>query len=770
MFDLHNLGWSSFQQLCLTITREILGQTVESFLDSRDGGRDGAFTGEWKPSGQEKLSGRFVIQCKFTSKINYTLKASDLFDEVEKAKQLVAQGLCDSYVLMTNAGLSGTGAAKIKILFKAAGIKEVAIFGSTWISQQILENKRLRMLVPRVYGLGDLSQILDERAYLQSRTILESMREDLAKVVVTDAYRRAVDAINEHSFVLLIGEPAAGKTTIASLLAMAAVDQWNASTLKLDDPGKVAEHWNPSEPSQFFWLDDAFGVTQYEDFLVHRWNHILPQIRPMLRNGAKIVMTSRDYIYNRARKDLKESAFPLLKESQVVIDVHDLSADEKRQILYNHLKLGKQPRSFRTEIKPYLEGVASHARFIPETARRLADPLFTKDLFIDEYYISHFVEKREQLLQEVLQGLDADSKAALALVYMRNGRLESPIELRPSESKALDRLGSNLGGCVTALEALKGSLVLLSHPTDEAVWQFKHPTIADAYAAILIESPEHLGIFIQGSAPDRLVEQVTCGDVGIEKAVVVPKSLFSEMLTKLSELSRNKSYKSALLSTFGARRDLQGFLARRCSKDFLSLFLQRNPGLLDQISEPGLYLDTVPEVRLAKRLHEFGILPEENRRKFIDTVSNYALDGEDADALDDDGIRNLFTDDEFEELVRRVRVELLPRLGDVQRQRESDHSYGEPPEEHMQPLLEVFDSLKERFSDDESAVTLIDREIHRTKEWIDEHTTEEPERRPRELGKVEAPEKPHSTRSIFDDIDADEGLRGSMRESGLQTS
>lgn len=758
MFDLHNLGWSSFQQLCLTITREILGQAVESFLDSRDGGRDGAFAGEWKPSGQENLSGRFVIQCKFTSKINYVLKTSDLSDEIEKARQLVAQRLCDSYVLMTNAGLSGTGAAKIKTLFKAAGVKQVATFGSTWISQQILENKRLRMLVPRVYGLGDLSQILDERAYLQARTILESMREDLAKVVVTDVYRRAIDAINKHSFVLLIGEPAAGKTTIASLLAIAALDQWNTSTLKLDDPGKVAEHWNPGEPSQFFWLDDAFGVTQYEDFLVHRWNHILPQIRPMLRKGAKIVMTSRDYIYNRARKELKESAFPLLKESQVVIDVHDLSADERSQILYNHLKLGKQPRSFRTEIKPYLEGVASHRRFVPETARRLADPLFTKDLFIDEYYISQFVEKREHLLQEVLTGLDADSKAALALIYMRNGRLESPIELEPSESQALERLGSDLGGCVTALEALKGSLVLLSHPSGEVLWQFKHPTIGDAYAAILIESPEHLGIFIQGSAPERLVEQVTCGDVGIEKAVVVPKALFPQMLTKLSDLSRNNSYKSAWLSTFGTRWNLQGFLARRCSKEFLSLYLQHNPSLLDQVSEPGLFLDTVPEVRLAKRLHEFGLLPEENRRKFIDTVSNYALEGEDADALDDEGIRSLFTDDEFEEFVKRVRAELLPRLGDVRRGREIDHSSGESPEEHMQPLLEVFDSLKKRFGDDESAITLIDCEIRRTNEWIDENTPEEPEQSPRKLGKVEAPEKPHSTRSIFDDIDANEDV------------
>src|SRR5689334_18973448 len=107
MYDLHNLGWNSFQQLCLTITREILGQTVESFLDSGDGGRDGAFTGQWMRSGQEDLSGVFVIQCKSTSKSNYSLRISDLSDEVEKAKKLVAQGLCDSYVLMTNAGLSG---------------------------------------------------------------------------------------------------------------------------------------------------------------------------------------------------------------------------------------------------------------------------------------------------------------------------------------------------------------------------------------------------------------------------------------------------------------------------------------------------------------------------------------------------------------------------------------------------------------------------------------------------------------------------------------
>ena len=46
------------------------------------------------------------------------------------------------------------------------------------------------------------------------------MRDDLAKVVITDAYRQAVKAIDKHGFVLIIGEPASGKSTIASLLAM----------------------------------------------------------------------------------------------------------------------------------------------------------------------------------------------------------------------------------------------------------------------------------------------------------------------------------------------------------------------------------------------------------------------------------------------------------------------------------------------------------------------------------------------------------------------
>jgi len=184
--------------------------------------------------------------------------------------------------------------------------------------------------------------------------------------------------------------------------------------------------------------------------------------------------------------------------------------------------------------------------------------------------------------------------------------------------------------------------------------------------------------------------------------------------------------------------------------------LEQHPDLLGQVSKPGLYLDTVPEVRLAVRLHEVGLLPEGHRKQFVQTVGEYAVEGEDTRALNDDEIRGLFSDDEFTQLRERVRSELLPRLHDVRRTLQSGHNSNEPAEEHMQPLLESLDTLKIFFSVDETATKLIERELRASKDWINEHTSEEPTRSPRQLGTVELTQKPASTRSLFDDIDADE--------------
>lgn len=81
------------------------------------------------------------------------------------------------------------------------------------------------------------------------------------------------------------------------------------------------------------------------------WNAQLTALRAAVEGGARLVFTSRNYIWEAARPHLKTSAFQLFKESQVVVNVHALSEEERA--LYNHVRR-IQPQDMRGRLKPFL--------------------------------------------------------------------------------------------------------------------------------------------------------------------------------------------------------------------------------------------------------------------------------------------------------------------------------------------------------------------------------------------------------------------------------
>ncbi|MBX2948054.1 MAG: hypothetical protein KF704_02150 [Crocinitomicaceae bacterium] len=754
MYDLHLLGWKSFQDLCNSISREILGQTALTFLPSQDEGVDGSFSGKWCMQENLTLEGEFVIQCKFNAKQNQNFTFSSFSQELDKAKLLADRGECDIYILMTNAGVSKKTESKLRNAFHALGVKHFLVFGNDWICQVIRDNSKLRRLVPRVYGLGDLTQILDERVYAQGKALLDSMKDELAKVVLTKSYHKALKALEEHKFVLLTGEPSAGKSTIAALLAMGALDQWEALTMKLNKADQVVSHWNPKEPNQFFWIDDAFGPTQYETTLAYDWNRVMPEIVAMLGRGAKIVMTSREYIYKQAKKDLKSNAFPLLNESQVVIDVQDLTLDEKRQILYNHLKMGKQPKSFVTAIKPYLESIAAHDRFIPETARRISDPFFTKGLTLSDFWVSHFVESQESFLLDVIKNLDKNCQAALALIYMNNGALKAPLNLESAEINALDRMGSSQNGCADALDAMNGSLVRQLTEDDEMVWRYKHPTIGDAYSTYLSSSTELLEIYIQGSTLDKLMNGVTCGDVQLKGATIVPRNLFPLFLEKLTSYRKSSDHKSDFYATYYAKRNLMSFLATRCSVNFLKIYVDAVPVIYEDIVKVDLSTYTPKEISLAILMAQNGLLPEKYRKKTIQRISEFALTGENLDFLESEDVQSLFLDDELSLLKSQIAEQLLPDLSSMTERWKNSYRRDDA-EYHMSSLKDNLRILEDAFPEVSELHKKIQKEIFSIDDWVEENQY---------IETVDTGDSSESsdddsdvfgsgTKSIFDDVD-----------------
>lgn len=745
-YALHSLGWKGFQDLCTTITREIWGQTVQVFFDSHDGGRDGAFQGKWKRREGESFRGSFTVQCKFTSIANKGCSLADLADELAKARQLAAAGLATNYILMTNARLTGSAEAKIRAAFlQIPKLQRFAAYGSDWIAQTIHESARLRMLVPRIYGLGDLSQIMDDRAYAQAEEILSSLGDDLAKFVITDAFKRSARAIVDHGFVLLLGQPASGKSTIAAALSVGALDNWKCSTVKVRDADDFVRHSNPHEPKQFFWVDDAFGATQLDWGCVSAWNRAFAHMKAAIRRGARVVFTSRDYVYRAARKHLKESGFPLIRESQVVIDVERLQIAEKEQILYNHIRLGTQPQEFRRRIKPYLPGVAASGGFVPEIARRLGDPLFTNGLSFSTLGLADFVERPVELLMDVIRNLHIAARSALTLVFMRAGTLHSPIQLTANETQALELLGSNLASVRESLNELEGSLTLRTLESGSYFWRFKHPTIRDALGALIAEDAELVDIYLSGTLLNTLLYEVSCGNVGISGVkVVVPQDRYDAMIARLDTIDTTK---------WEGARALHQFLSYRTDIHFLRRYLDLHSGFINNL-RVGSYLSVVSDVDLLLRLEESHLLPEDKRKKVVATIRDLAISTPDSDFLAD-RFRCIFRGKERAQIFRDVREKLIPNLSQEIWNWRGNIEADDDPESYFDSFTSALRTYRRAFKRERDITSKIDEALAQIEGVIDDLKYERQSSDDDDLSYAEAAlnSEQRSTRSIFDDVD-----------------
>lgn len=612
-FDLYKLGWKAFEDLVSCILKETLGQTFQVFSDGIDGGRDGAFYGNWsETSSDASMKGSFTIQCKHTSKQDMKLSKGIIKDELPKIQRLARNGLSDIYLLFTNFSVSAETAATIEDDIRNAGAKHAKIYGAEWINHNISLNPSLRRMVPRIYGLGDLAQIITHQTYRQAKGVLDSLAPDLACFVPTDAYRRCAQALKNHGFVMLIGEPASGKTMIANLLALSASDEWKLQTLILSSPDDLDRQWNPDDPGQFFWVDDAFGSNHCDFNRVNEWNQRLPKLKAALHKGARAIFTSRSYIFRAAQNSLNTNKFELFNDNRVTIEVDKLSEAEKAMILYNHLKLGKQEKIFRRRVKNFLPAVVSEPKFLPEIARRFANPQFTKKLVLNEKSIVDFFSNPVGIMVEIIQGLAPAERTALALVFANGGELPIPLHIEePQTATIVTSMQSNLGDVKAALTALDDSLLSRSNIRGEPCWKFRHPTIRDAFATYVSENPELIEIYLSGVTKEKLIEEVSCGDMGIEGVkLIVQRCMFHKVLNIIAPNDRIEAISGPILS----------FLAKRCSPEFLGIFfssLASKAQLIVLINSARKYDNSLTILGKLNLTHQ---LSDELRKKVLDRL------------------------------------------------------------------------------------------------------------------------------------------------------
>ena len=509
------------------------------------------------------------------------------------------------------------------------------------------------------------------------------MGDDLQRLVVTDAHRKSVRAISEHSLVLLLGAPAAGKSTIGASLAIGAADIWQCGTIRATSPEDIQRHLNPGT-SQFFWIDDAWGNTQYQRHSAEAWNQVFPLMQGAIRKGTRFLMTSRDYIWKAAQRDLKLQAIPILSRSQVIINVQELSTQEKAQILYNHLKLGDQPVEFRAAVKEHLPEIAERKDFLPETARRLGSRFFAGRLSAKRDAITAFFERPENFLLETISNLAADCRAAIAVVFMNGGRVRSPVSSLDLEPAAA-AFGVSAGDARNQLDALNGSLLLLAQDDQGPYWTYKHPTVSDAFAHYVAETPELVEIYLRGAKPQSIAREVVCAGVQVYGApVVVPDSLHPLLAERIIGL---ESY------------SLVSFLSYRSNRTFSALMLEKRSDILEHLRRFYTPFKDDIDASLVGKLHEQGLLPEEIRLNFVRELHHAVVVEADASFLDDATLEAILTEDEKKSILDDVETKVLPQIdhhvGWVRNEWKKEY----PPEDHFEGFVKAINLFVSALAD-----------------------------------------------------------------------
>jgi hypothetical protein len=704
------MGWQSFQDLCCVIAEVEYKRPVGRVSKSKDEGRDGFFYGLVEKPLHENDERQTTLQSKHFSNSNSSLTLSTVQDDLSKVERLVQEGRADGYILISNGKLSEGNRKEIHDELKRLGVKKPYIFGKDWVESKILEHHKVRALVPRVYGLGDLSWITDGRAVDQAKAIISAMGRDLRCYVPTKSHQEAVEALSSYRFVLLLGDPAVGKSSIAAALAIAATDDSNVEVFFVRSPEEFLNHWDPGLENRLFWIDDAFGSIQYKPELMDRWNKVMTSIRSATDRGNRFIMTTRNYIWYQAYRDLKKGAFSPLRDGKIIVDVENLTIGEKERILYNHLKYGGQSLDTRKKLIPFLEGLVSSSSFRPEMARRLGDPIFTKNVAFTAVGIESFFENAQAFLSDTISDLAVDHQAALGAIFVAGGRLESPLSNNPEMETVLERFGVKAAEISSALGALRDSFVTFVELGSEHYWTFRHPTMADAYADIVARDPELVELYVKGVKVSQLLREATAGAVSVSGAKVsIPSALFSDLLLRL---------KAALSESPDAVRQ---FLLTRSDDDFFQL-------ALSSLDQSRLFLGTIYRPasshsmsRFVLRAFRLGVLNEPEREKFVEKLRDQIESEGDVDFL--------FKEPEFEELLGEqerqglldfARSEIVAYVEDLIDNEASAYDSDIDPEDFFDDLKFQFEVFASLFPGDDEVTGRLSDGMRKIEEKVEE--------------------------------------------------
>lgn len=501
-YNLENLDWREFEQLVIFYLKEMIGEGTWSSDGSKDFGRDAEFKGTANeyPSKTSPWKGNWIFQVKHrTTQSSTSLKVEqgllrDLFKELKKIF-VKHRFKCDNYIYVTNLNVSNNfrtqAAAVFSDFFKASFPKRstsnFAVLEYKDLEPLIDKNPSLKRAFPSLLTFTDLETVFLKKEETRNKGYLRSASKGMRRFVSTHHYTACVDLLANSHFLMLVGDPKSGKTTIVEALALAFLEEggFKPYFIRNTDEFFTITAYLPPNESALFICDDMFGKHELETGKLTDWTDYFQSVLGSVDEHHRFVFTTRKYIYQEfARKSGLATLFPGESDpNRFIIKLATLKRDEREQILEKHLEQSDLPSAKIDQALSAKEEILNCPDFSPEVIRSLVALLKSKPLDEAPKVISDHLSQPNKYLYDFFDEISDDKQLLLVSVAVAPKKDTSKVESRFLRLLRECSMTPEVRFSVF-IDELDGSIVRKLDYVDSSEVDYYHPSMYDVMVGI----------------------------------------------------------------------------------------------------------------------------------------------------------------------------------------------------------------------------------------------------------------------------------------------
>lgn len=365
-----------------TLVRDLLQADLKVRLEQFTTGRDQGIDLRYAPSPDEDL----IVQCKHYQGSSWSHLQRALRSELPKVRKLHPT----RYIVATTSPMTPARKEWICNTFEPYCQSPSDVYGPEDLNNLLSLNPHIEKSHYKLWltSVAVMERILHAEIYGDQEADVESLRRRVCRFVSNPSVERALNILNDHHFCLITGVPGIGKTTLAEMLIIDHLER-NFECFRIwDDVGQARSVWHRGMP-QLFYYDDFLGKTglrrvpdKNEDERLVRFIEDVVQTR-----NARLILTSREYIFNQAQWVMEGLRAAPLELAQCVVSLADYTPRIRATILYNHLYYSGLPKAHIETLvmQRAYKGIVRHPNYSPRIIEAMTDVLNVRDIPPEEY-------------------------------------------------------------------------------------------------------------------------------------------------------------------------------------------------------------------------------------------------------------------------------------------------------------------------------------------------------------------------------------------------